>query len=125
MGLDPEADGWALREVKRLCGLTLGGEDAPEDRQFSRDQSVRPVKQRPDLRVVAGTAVQGRQLDQFEDPDGMGQGIVGEHLHCRAPEGVALTGGRGEGPVRADSTVQGEGRCCVWGRDAIGQAAFE
>lgn len=82
MGLDPDADGWALREVKSLCGLTLSGEDAPEDRQFSRHDGVGLSQKRPALRLVTETDVQVGEADEFEDPEGLRQGVVGEHLHA-------------------------------------------
>ncbi len=82
MGLDPDADGWALREVKRLCGLTLGGEDATEDRLLSDDDGCGLSDRRPKLRLVAGTDVEPCALDDVVDPQGLRQGVVGEHLHA-------------------------------------------
>lgn len=55
-GLDPAADGWALREVTDLCGLTLGHLGGVEDDPAGPEASPeghKPVRDRQHLRVVS------------------------------------------------------------------------
>lgn len=84
MGLAPAGE-WAperpLLQVQTLCGLRLGCDDAFEDGEFSDDDGVRPVQSRPRLRVVAGTAMRGRLLDEVEDLEGMDQCVEGQQSH--------------------------------------------
>lgn len=54
LGFDPEADGWALREITSLCGLTLG-EGVEEDLAGPepRPACVEPVRDRQHLKLVS------------------------------------------------------------------------
>tara|TARA_R110002051_G_scaffold316556_2_gene396338 strand:- start:7919 stop:8128 length:210 start_codon:yes stop_codon:yes gene_type:complete len=60
LGFDEAPDGWALRRVENLCGLTLGGgiegdeagtEAGPDARQTSGN--------RPGLRLISGGRAHG------------------------------------------------------------------
>lgn len=86
LGLAPAGE-WApgrpLLQIQTLCGLRLGCDDAFEDGEFGDDDGVGLRENVPRLRVVAGTAMRGRLLDEVEDPAGMDQRVVGQHPHGR------------------------------------------
>lgn len=53
-GFDPASEGWALREITSLCGLTLG-EGVEEDLAGPepRPACVEPVRDRQHLRLIS------------------------------------------------------------------------
>ncbi|WBT04841.1 hypothetical protein PFY01_09255 [Brevundimonas vesicularis] len=62
-----DADCWPLREIVSLCGLTLGGEDAPDDRAV-RGHSF--GKKRQQSQRVRLATVGGQLLDLDHCPIG-------------------------------------------------------
>lgn len=58
-GLDPTSEGWALREITSLCGLSLGGEGGVEEDRGDPEPTpggVEAVRGRDHLRVVSSLA---------------------------------------------------------------------
>lgn len=47
-----DADCWPLREIVSLCGLTLGGEDAPDDRAVRGHSLSKKRKQGQSVRLA-------------------------------------------------------------------------
>lgn len=52
-----------LREVTRLCGLTLGGEDLIDDGQLLSDKLCKPIKQ---VQRYALATIDGRRVHANE-----------------------------------------------------------
>ncbi|KQW79740.1 hypothetical protein [Brevundimonas sp. Root1279] len=55
-GFDTEAEGWALREVRTLCGLTLGGDRGVEEDALGAQDSaptLEPARDRDHLRLIS------------------------------------------------------------------------
>ena len=53
-GFDPASEGWALREIKSLCGLTLdGGVEEDLGGSEPRPACEKPVRDRQHLRLVS------------------------------------------------------------------------
>lgn len=55
LGFDPASEGWALREVTSLCGLSLGGHRGVEQDRARTEPSPEPAEPRRfrnGLRVV-------------------------------------------------------------------------
>ncbi|WP_295169765.1 hypothetical protein [uncultured Brevundimonas sp.] len=62
-----DADCWALREIISLCGLTLGGQDAPDDGALRRHSLSKKRQQGQRVRLAT---VGGQLLDLDHRPIG-------------------------------------------------------
>lgn len=68
-----------MREIKSLCGLALGGDDAFEDREHVVSRPAHQRQKQGHLRLVTLNGCIADGAHQFAQPDRVDQGLKAKH----------------------------------------------